>query len=197
MESICKGIRNDSLPYDIMKDEDLKDVKIELFIQLYEKVEEIVYPEIESRYTSNFNAALTRQQESALEEFIRLSEGKSMLDIILQGLKRFVLRYLDNSLVGTQELKHYIALKEGLWPMDKLKEIKNYIEEHFPSIILVENTVMIISRINEYMGEKKKKHEANMRELLAIESRDKRPFNQEPTRLGKGNRENKRDRNFL
>ena len=197
LESICKGIRNDSLPYDIMKDEDLKDVKIELFIQLYEKVEEIVYPEIESRYTSNFNAALTRQQESALEEFIRLSEGKSMLDIILQGLKRFVLRYLDNSLVGTQELKHYIALKEGLWPMDKLKEIKNYIEEHFPSIILVENTVMIISRINEYMGEKKKKYEANMRELLAIESRDKRPFNQEPTRLGKGNRENKRDRNFL
>lgn len=57
-------MRCERLPYDIINDSDLKDIKIESLIQLYEKIEEILYPQIENRYTSRFGKALTKTQNA-------------------------------------------------------------------------------------------------------------------------------------
>lgn len=64
LEVVCNWMRCKRLPYDIINDGDLKDIKIESLIQLYEKIEEILYPQIENRYTSRFGKALTKTQNA-------------------------------------------------------------------------------------------------------------------------------------
>ena len=91
----------ESLPYNIAADDDLKDIKIDSLIQLYEQVEEMIYPLIETRYIQYFNDGL----RSDIEGLIKSSESQNLLEIILKGLQRFVVRYLDESLDRKQELK--------------------------------------------------------------------------------------------
>ena len=192
LETVCKSIRCENLPYDIARDGDLKDLRIDSFIQLYEKVEEIVYPQMESLYTNNFNKELKGKQESTLVDFILLSEEKGFLEMILQGLRRFVVRYLDESLTGTQELKLYLAQKEGLWPADKREQMKIYIAEHFPSVIFIENTIAGIKKIADYIENKQRKPKPN-----GLDERDPNPLIPEPIKHRKPNRDTRRDRNFL
>ena len=157
MEVVCNWMRCERLPYDIINDSDLKDIKIESLIQLYEKIEEILYPQIENRYTSRFSKALTKTQNAALEEFIVLSKGENLLEIILQGLRRFLLRYLDESLDAAKTLKNDLAIKEGLWPLERFKEISLFIEEKFPDEICIENIITIIQKIDRVIKKDREK----------------------------------------
>lgn len=185
LEVLCKKIKCKDLPYDVPKDAYLQDMKIESLIQLYEKVEEKIYARIESRYTGIFGAPLSKEQECAIEKFIQSSENKQLLETILRGLKGFVLRYLEESIVGDQNLNHYLTLKEGLWPMDRLKEIKIYIKENFPSVLSVENTIAVIRRITKYLQEKKKKQDATMIEIRSIGENSNDTLIEEPSPLRK------------
>ena len=187
LEAVCKRISLESLPYNIAADDDLKDIKIDSLIQLYEQVEEMIYPEIEARYIQYFNDGL----RSDIKGLIKSSECQNLLEIVLKGLQKFVVRYLDESLDRKQELKQNLIQKEGLWPKEKFEDIKRLIEVAFPNEILVANTITVIRRITKYFQEKKRNQEEAYREMTSVRNRN------DPSAVKERPRVQDREDNFL
>jgi hypothetical protein len=167
-EEACKKFRLNHLPHDLAKDRSLKDTKICNVVQIFEFVEDKMYPIIEDKAHHKFKKNLTNNQMEEIGAFIKKAEEQQIsLQTIVKGVKRFIGRYLDEILKELYGLKDYLGSREGLWPIENYDKICDFLENNFPSEVLLENSISLVKYILEDINKKQEKEEEASRKKQA------------------------------